>query len=444
MQNILIIGAGRSSSSLIKYLLENSSTYNWKIKVADMDIALANSKVNNHPNGEAILFDINSDTDRNTQISWAHLVVSMLPATMHLNVAKDCLKLKKHLVTASYVSKEMAALNEEVKNNNLLFLNEVGLDPGIDHMSAMQIINDLKKKGAEIISFKSFCGGLVAPESNDNPWGYKFTWNPRNVILAGQGTAQYIENNELKYIPYNRIFTQLEPINIDGFGSFDAYANRDSLSYREPYGLNNIPTLLRGTLRYQGYCKSWNIFVKLGLTDDSYILNDIKNKSYASLISSFLPASKLDLKARLKEFMGNDAKDEDLQRIEWLGIIDDSEKIQLASGSPAQILQDLLERKWLLKPNDLDLVVMQHQFVYKQDGKNYKLTSSLAAKGKDQVYTAMANTVGLPAAICVKMVMNEQIKAKGVVIPVVDEIYNPVLKELQNFNINFTEKVELI
>jgi saccharopine dehydrogenase (NADP+, L-glutamate forming) len=365
----------------------------------------------------------------------------MLPATMHINVAKDCLRLKKHLVTASYVSKEMAQLNEEVKSAGLLFLNEVGLDPGIDHMSAMQIINEIKAKGANIISFKSFCGGLVAPESNDNPWGYKFTWNPRNVILAGQGTAQYIEENELKYIPYNRIFTQIEPIVFDGIGTFDAYANRDSLSYREPYGLKSIPTLLRGTLRYAGYCRSWNVFVKLGLTDDSYILNEIENKTYSELINSFLPKSQGSLKNRLIQFMGHDASLKDIEPIEWLGMLDGSEKIRLKLGSPAQILQDLLERKWMLKPQDLDLVLMQHLFEYILDGKRYKITSSLVVKGIDQTYTAMANTVGLPAAIGVKLLLTDKIKSTGVIIPVSEEIYEPVLKELISHNIVFQETV---
>jgi saccharopine dehydrogenase (NADP+, L-glutamate forming) len=439
MKNILIIGAGRSSSALIKYLLNHSKEFNWKVKVGDSQIEFAKSKVQNHPNGEAIKFDINNEKDRETEIDWADVVVSMLPATMHINVAKDCLRLKKHLVTASYVSKEMAQLNEEVKSAGLLFLNEVGLDPGIDHMSAMQIINEIKAKGANIISFKSFCGGLVAPESNDNPWGYKFTWNPRNVILAGQGTAQYIEENELKYIPYNRIFTQIEPIVFDGIGTFDAYANRDSLSYREPYGLKSIPTLLRGTLRYAGYCRSWNVFVKLGLTDDSYILNEIENKTYSELINSFLPKLQGSLKNRLIQFMGQDASLKDIEPIEWLGMLDGSEKIRLKLGSPAQILQDLLERKWMLKPQDLDLVLMQHLFEYILDGRRYKITSSLVVKGIDQTYTAMANTVGLPAAICVKLLLTDKIKSTGVIIPVSEEIYEPVLKELISHNIVFQE-----
>jgi saccharopine dehydrogenase (NADP+, L-glutamate forming) len=440
MKNILIIGAGRSSSALIKYLLDHSNEFNWKIKVGDTHLDFAKLKVNNHPNGEAIKFDINNDNERETEISWADVVVSMLPATMHINVAKDCLRLGKNLVTASYVSKEMAQLNEEVKKAGLLFLNEVGLDPGIDHMSAMQIINELKSKGAEITSFKSFCGGLVAPESNDNPWGYKFTWNPRNVILAGQGTAQYIEENELKYIPYNRIFIQTEPIEFEGIGTFDAYANRDSLSYREPYGLKDIPTLLRGTLRYAGYCKSWNVFVKLGLTDDTYILNEIENKAYSELIASFLPKSNESLKNRLLQFMGSEATLKDIEPIEWLGMLDGSEKIRLKLGSPAQLLQDLLERKWVLKPQDLDLVLMQHLFEYKLNGKTYKLTSSLVVKGLDQTYTAMANTVGLPAAICVKLLLTGKIKSTGVVIPVTEDIYEPVLKELISQKIIFKEK----
>ncbi|MGZ4036169.1 MAG: saccharopine dehydrogenase C-terminal domain-containing protein, partial [Bacteroidia bacterium] len=257
MKNILVIGAGRSASSLIKYLLDNSAKENWNVTVGDVAIELVKQKTGEHPNARAIVFDIHNSGQREEEIKRADLVISMLPAAMHMEVAKDCVRFKKHLATASYVSKEMGELDAEAKLAGIILMNESGLDPGIDHASAMKVIDHIHEQGGELSSFQSFCGGLVAPEYNDNPWGYKFSWNPRNVVLAGQGTAQFIENGEYKYIPYNRLFTQICPVEVDGYGKFDAYANRDSLSYRKVYGISNIPTMLRGTLRMPGYCKAW-------------------------------------------------------------------------------------------------------------------------------------------------------------------------------------------
>ncbi|HTL82831.1 MAG TPA: saccharopine dehydrogenase C-terminal domain-containing protein, partial [Bacteroidia bacterium] len=263
MKNILVIGAGRSSSSLIHYLLSEGKKNDWKVRVGDIDGKNAKEKTSGFDNGTGFRFDIADEKQRAEEIKNADIVVSMLPAFMHGAVAKDCVRLGKHLVTASYISEEMRALNDEATKKNIILLNEIGLDPGIDHMSAMEVITRLKEQKAEITSFHSYCGGLVAPESNDNPWGYKFSWNPRNVILAGQGTAQYIENGEYKYLPYSRLFSQATTIRVEGCGEFDAYANRDSLSYRSVYGLEKIPTMLRGTLRMNGFCKAWNVFVQL-------------------------------------------------------------------------------------------------------------------------------------------------------------------------------------
>jgi saccharopine dehydrogenase-like NADP-dependent oxidoreductase len=363
MNKILIIGAGRSTSSLISYLLKQSVSHNWQITVADSNIQLAETKIKGFTNAKAISLDVSNAGARESAIKAADLVISMLPAFMHGDVARDCVKFGKHIATASYVSEEMKALDAEAKQKGLLILNECGLDPGIDHASAMKIIDELKHKGAEITSFKSYCGGLVAPESNDNPWGYKFSWNPRNVILAGQGTAQFIENGNLKFIPYNRIYTQIDSIAVDGYGSFDAYANRDSIGYKEPYGLNNIKTLLRGTLRQTGYCKAWNVFVKLGLTDDGYKIRESNKLTYTQLIDSFLPDGKASTKEKLKAFMQNDWDADVEAKLNYLELFD-NKKIKLAEGSPAQLLQDLLEEKWKLQHGDKDMIVMQHLFEY--------------------------------------------------------------------------------
>jgi saccharopine dehydrogenase (NADP+, L-glutamate forming) len=440
MKNILVIGAGRSSSSLIKYLLDHSDEEKWLVTVGDVSLDLVKQKTKDHPNSRAIEFDINNDQQREEEISYADIVISMLPASMHMNVANDCVKFKKHLATASYVSKEMAALDTEAKEAGIILMNEIGLDPGIDHASAMKIIDEIHEAGGELTSFKSYCGGLVSPESNDNPWGYKFSWNPRNVILAGHGTAQYIEKGQYKYIPYNRLFTQTDTIEIEGHGKFDAYANRDSLSYRHFYDIEKIPTMLRGTLRMPGYCKAWNVFVKLGLTDDSYKIEASETLTYPQLLEAFLPEGKQSTKEKLAAFMGNEMDAEVMAKIEWLGLFENN-KIGIANASPAQILQHLLEEKWKLQEHDKDMIVMQHQFRYiSGDKKDKTILSSLVVKGEDQIYTAMAKTVGLPLAITAKLILQNKIDARGVTIPTLKEIYLPLLRELESMGIKFEEK----
>jgi len=440
MSKILIIGAGRSSSSLINYFLSNAKTYSWHITIADANKAAVESKLSNYKDiATAVEFDVHNVTLREELIKQADFVISMLPAFMHGDVARDCVKFSKHLATASYVSQDMKDLDAEAKQKNLLLLNECGLDPGIDHASAMKVIHEIKEKGGKITSFKSFCGGLVAPESNDNPWGYKFSWNPRNVILAGQGTAQFIENGKLKFIPYNRIYTQIETIEVEGYGKFDAYANRDSIGYKEPYGLQDASTMLRGTLRMPGYCKAWNVFVKLGLTDDTYKIKNANTLTYTDLLESFLPKGTASIKDKLIAFMGTDIDAEVINKLEYLELFS-NRPIKLIEGSPAELLQNLLEEKWLLKAGDKDMIVMQHQFEYELNGAHKKLSSSLVVIGDDEVHTAMAKTVGLPLAISIKNFLTGKFKLYGVQIPTVKEIYEPMLSELESLNIIFTEK----
>jgi saccharopine dehydrogenase-like NADP-dependent oxidoreductase len=441
MTNILVIGAGRSATSLIDYLLNNAKQFNWKITVADVDKKLAEEKIGSHPNANAISFNISDVEKRRATIKQHDFVISMLPAFLHGDVARDCVEFGKHMATASYVSADMKALDKEAKSKNILLLNECGLDPGIDHASAMKVIDEIKHKGGEIISFKSYCGGLVAPESNDNPWGYKFSWNPRNVILAGQGTAQYLENGTLKFIPYNRLYTQTDEIEVEGTGKFDAYANRDSIGYIDAYGLASIKTMLRGTLRQHGYCKAWNVFVKLGLTDDSVKITRANKLSYSDLINSFLPNESGNVKDKLKKFMGAQYDLEIEEMLNYLELFSDR-KITLEEGTPAQLLQALLEEKWKLKSTDKDMIVMQHQFEYKMTAQSniQKLNSSLVVIGKDDHHTAMALTVGLPLAITVKNFLTKIFTASGVTIPTKKEIYLPLLEELESYGIHFIEK----
>ncbi|MBL7927166.1 MAG: saccharopine dehydrogenase NADP-binding domain-containing protein [Bacteroidia bacterium] len=438
MRNILVLGAGRSASTLINYLLKHSSQQQWYVTVADASLQLAQQKVASHSHATAIQIDVETE-ELDKYISKADIVISMLPAHMHAPVAVACLKHRKHLVTASYVSQQIAALHNDANDAGITFMNECGLDPGIDHMSAMKIIDKLHADGCTIKSFKSYCGGLVAPQSNNNPWGYKFTWNPRNVILAGQSTARYIENNSYKYIPYNRLFTQTESIDIPDFGLFDGYANRDSLSYRNVYGLHNIPTLLRGTLRYEGYCKAWDVFVRLGLTDDSFKIENASNLSYAKWLSSFLPKHTTNMRQAVADFYGIDVNDKVMDAVWFTGIASD-DLIGLDNASPAQILQHKLEQCWQLQPNDKDLIVMVHLFDYEDaNKKKQQLKSWLTVIGDDAAYTAMANTVGLPLAIVTKLILNGQIKDTGVLLPVKADVYNPILNELETLGVVFNE-----
>ena len=440
MKNILVIGAGRSATTLISYLLDNASDNDWFISIADYSLRLAEDAVNNNKRGSAIFFDVNDTKQREDEILKSDIVVSMLPASMHIMVAKDCIRLKKNLVTASYVSDEVSSLDENAKKAGVLLLNEIGLDPGIDHMSAMQIIDEIKEKGGELTSFKSFCGGLVHPDYDNNPWNYKFTWNPRNVVVAGQGGAQYVEGGMIKFIPYNNLFERVENMDILDAGSFEAYANRDSLSYRKSYGIKNISTLLRGTLRRKGYSESWNYFVQLGLTDDTYIIENSEELTYREYLNLHLPFSgTLPLEERFcKEFEITEDSDS-FQKVKWLDIFTNN-KVELKNATPAQILQKILEEKWTLATEDKDMIVMQHQFEYTLKGKYKKLNSSLLVFGENQRDTSMAKTVGLPVAIAVKLILNGIINSTGVKIPTTKDIYIPVLKELSENGINFIEE----
>ncbi len=440
MKNILLLGAGKSSGSLISYLLKNAENKEFVLKIGDRELQAAEEKIKGHARGIALQFDIEDETQRAEEIRKADLVISLLPPSLHFLAATECLKFGKNLVTASYVSKEISAMHEEAVRQGILFLNECGLDPGIDHMSAMEIIIRLKNKGAAIHAFRSYTGGLIAPESIDNPWGYKFTWNPRNVILAGQGTAKYIQNGKYHYIPYHRLFSESVKIPVEGLGKFDGYANRDSLSYRHHYGIDNIPTLIRGTLRHEGFCSAWQVFVSLGITDDSFKVENSEQLSYREFIEAFIPPSLMgaDLEEKIANYCKIDPDGPAMERIRSTGILEEK-NIGIKDASPARILQHLLEQKWVLRPGDKDMIVMQHQFDYSLDGLEKKLTSTLVVKGEDTTQTAMAKTVGLPLGIVALEILDGNIKMKGVQLPVHEEIFMPVLKELKKMGIQFTE-----
>ncbi len=442
MRKILIIGAGRSCSSLIKYLLDKSTQENLHITIGDVSIENAKNQINNHKNATAVVLDVFNATQRVDAIKNAHIVISMLPARFHIEVAKDCVTHNKHMVTASYVSDEMKALDTEVKAKGLVFMNEIGLDPGIDHMSAMQIIDKIHGKNGEMLLFESFTGGLVAPESDTNLWNYKFTWNPRNVVLAGQGgAAMFIQENTYKYIPYHKLFRRTEFLNIDGYGKFEGYANRDSLKYRSIYNLENVPTMYRGTIRKVGFSRAWNIFVQLGMTDDSYTIENSKNLSYRDFTNLFLAYSPSDsVELKFRSYLKIDQDDIMWDKFLELDIFNADKKISLTNATPAQILQEILSEKWTLEATDKDMIVMHHKFGYELNKEKHQIESSMVIKGDDQTYTAMAKTVGLPVAMATLGILNGDITTPGVQLPITKEVYAPILKELEEYGITFVEK----
>ena len=441
MKKILVLGAGLSTPSLINYLLEHAEEHDWTVSLGDFNEEAAKTRVQDHPRGKAFKFDVFDDEQRTSEIRSADIVISMLPARMHFLVAKTCMQFRKDMMTASYVSKEVKQYHQEAKVNGVLLLNELGLDPGIDHMSAMQIMDRIKKEGGKLIGFKSSTGGLVAPRYDNNPWNYKFTWNPRNVVLAGQGGAQFIKRGSYKYIPYHKVFTRLQTINIDGYGEFEVYPNRDSLKYRSAYGIDDIPSMFRGTIRRPGFSKTWNALVQLGATDDSYVVENSENLTYRDFFNGFLKYDKVrTVEEKFAEYVGFAEDSFDMYKLRWLGIFQ-TEKIGLKNATPAQIVQKLLESKWGLAPGDKDMIVMQHDFEYQLGKKFYKILSSMVVEGKDNVQTAMAITVGLPVAIGCRLRLEGRISTTGVLIPTMPGIYEPILKELASHNIKFNEEV---
>ena len=442
MNRILVLGAGRSATSLISYLLKEGASRGWEVTIADYALQLAQEKVAGHVNGKAVAFNINMEDERDALIKDSDVVISMLPASFHPIVAETCLKFGKHLLTASYVSDDMSSLNEQAKAKELLFLNECGLDPGIDHMSAKKVIDHIREdKGLSLRAFESFTGGLLAPDpSDDNPWQYGFTWNPRNVVLAGQGTVKFIQEGRYKYIPYPKLFRRIEMIHIPGHGYFEGYANRDSLKYLDVYGLHGISTLYRGTLRRPGFSKAWDIFVQLGATDDTYPMENVADLTHRQFINSFLsynPDDSVELK--LAHYLKLELDGPEMHKLNWLGMFED-ESVGLMKGTPAQILEHILKKKWTIGPDKKDQIVMWHLFDYEENGQTKRIRSAMVATGENATDTAMSKTVGLPLGIATKLLLEGKIEARGVQIPITPEFYNPILNELETLGFEFVEE----
>jgi len=442
MRTILIAGAGKSSIYLIQYLLSIASRNKWKVIVADGSLENIENKINGSPFAEAAVIDITNNTDREALVKRADIVVSLMPPNLHILLAKDCLKYKKNLITSSYVSPEMKEMDKAVKDAGLVFMCEMGLDPGIDHMTASQIIHSIQRVASVITSFKSYCGGLIAPESDNNPWHYKFTWNPKNIITAGADGAKYLSNGKEVTVPYAEIFKNNKKIRVDDMGSFAYYPNRDSMRYLELYDIPEVKTFMRATLRHPGFCKGWEAIIALGLTNDQDTF-DGGGQTYASWLKN---KSGYENNITLQDHITNKLEltgdSKVIAMLEWLGLFEER-PLKKGKICSAELLLDLLSDKWKMQPADRDMVVMQHEVEYIHKDKKIKLSSSMVIKGEDSEHSAMAKTVGLPMAVLTKLLLNKKISAPaGVNIPNMPSVYRPVLTELHHHGINFKEEVE--
>lgn len=432
MKNILVLGAGLSSATLIRYLKAHASKEQWNIYIADASLDQASLRAGKHKNCKAVALDIQNKKQRTQYIQQSDLVISLLPPALHVLAAKDCIQFGKHMITASYISPAMAELDAAAKKAGVMVLNEMGLDPGIDHLSAMKMIHEIRGAGGRIDAFRSYCGGLIAPEYDTNPWHYKFTWNPRNVVTAGQATATYLEAGKVRLVPASRLFAQTEPIEKE----FEAYLNRDSLHYIKPYGLEEAHTVLRGTLRMRGFSKAWDVLVKLGMTDDTAHM-DTTRMTLKDFTAAFLPKGCDSLKNYVATLPGYEKDRNAYNKIKWLGL-ESNELIRSGMHSPASVLLDLLQQKWKLLPGDLDRIVMIHYIDYTDArGRKKSARAFLEVTGEDEVYTAMSKTVGLPLAIAAKLILKGKIQGCGVIMPLTPDIYIPVLHELEKQGVAF-------
>lgn len=437
-QRILILGAGRSSSSLISYLNHACSSNGWELVVGDLSEEAAR-RMTAGLKAMPIGFNIHDTQNAETTITQSSLVVSLLPPHLHPDVAFLCLKHRRHMVTASYVSDAMQALDTEARSAGLVFLNECGLDPGIDHMSAMQVMDRIRSGGGTITGFRSFTGGLIAPETDPkNPWRYKFTWNSRNVVTAGQSGATYLDGGKIRRIPYHHLFHRVFPVKVPGIGKFDGYANRDSLKYVGLYGLEGISNMLRGTLRYHGFCQTWDALVQLGCCDDTQPIEDLASMTHAGFLEQWLPPGNGSAEKRLSQFFNFHPESSELEMLRWSGFFSE-EPIGLTAGTSAAVVEHILNKKWRMNPGDKDMIVMWHQFLYTQEGVNREIHASLVSTGEDDIHTAMAKTVGLPLGMAARLIMEGRISAKGVCIPTTAQFYLPILKELEEYDIRLHE-----
>lgn len=441
MKHILLLGTGRSASTLIKYLDSHAPKNGWHITVADSDERLLHEKAKASPNIRPLLLNIHQPKERRTAVEAHDLVISLLPADLHDIIAKDCLQYKRHLLTASYVSPAMKTIAEQARKKNLFFLGEMGLDPGLDHLSALLLLDRIRKKGGHITRFHSYAGGLVSKASSDNPWNYKFTWNPRNVALAGQGTAQYLDNGRLVLLPYHRIFREAIPLDIHDSNRYEVYANRDSLKYIAQYGLDGIPSMMRGTIRVRGFCAGWDAIIRLGLTEKESQISAPVGMTWREFTSSLLTDSDLQgVEQACARHLSLDPQGHVMEQLRWLGLFSDT-PIGAPGRTPVEYLLDLLQDRWKLQATDRDLVVMEHRIAYTLKGAHLEYRSSLEYTGRDHVYTAMSDLVGLPLAVTAHLFMDGKLPMVTSPVPIDPGIYQPVMQALAQEGVHFEERL---
>ncbi|SFD52378.1 saccharopine dehydrogenase (NADP+, L-glutamate forming) [Chitinophaga sp. CF118] len=442
MKNILLFGAGKSATCLIDYLLANAPRQKWHVTVADHDLALIKSKTGKSYYVTPAAIDIKDQSARQKLVQETDLVISLLPPPLHIIVAKDCLQFGKNLLTASYIDPEVQKLEKEIEKAGLLFMYEMGLDPGIDHMSAMKLIHSIEKKGGQISAFRSYCGGLISPESNDNPWQYKISWNARNIVLAGSSGATYRDKGKVKEVPYEHLFDQSKTIHIPSLGKLAYYPNRDSVGYMSAYKLEEIPTFMRATLRYPDFCEGWSTLVKLGLTDDTQKIQTDDLTFYKWTTQNMKVIDKqLSNEENIANHLGISAKSKIIRQLKYLGLLN-GEVINQGEQTNATLLQTIMESKLSMEQSDKDMIVMMHEIEFERRGMTTRLHSFMISQGEDNMRTAMAKTVGLPLGIMAKLLLQEKFNLTGLHIPILPDIYNPVLKELEDYNIRFEESFE--
>ncbi|MBC7361235.1 MAG: saccharopine dehydrogenase NADP-binding domain-containing protein [Candidatus Aminicenantes bacterium] len=440
MKKVCVLGAGLVAGPLVEYLLNFDDI---QVKVADIEVDKARHLVKDHPRGQAFQLDLNDRQNLETLISDVEVVVSMVPYTFHPYVAGICLEHGKHLVTASYVSQEMKALDGKAKEKGLTFLNELGLDPGIDHMEAMRLIHEAKASGGRVVSFISYCGGLPAPEAKDNPFGYKFSWSPRGVLLAGRNEARYLKDGKEVVVPAEQLFAHYQMIEIPGLGVFEGYPNRNSVSYIETYGIHETRTMLRGTLRYPGWCLKLKKIGELGLLDIAE--REWKARTYAEFLREFLELGPQEpLQEQVAAKLGLTPDSEVIQSFDWLGLFSDR-PLPTRKISPLDLLAALMVDKLKYKEGERDMTILQHEIIVEySDSRREKITSTLIDFGIPHGHTSMSRTVGLPVAIGVKLILENKIHLRGVLIPTAAEIYDPILQELKTLGIRFKEERNFI
>ncbi|NOX18015.1 MAG: saccharopine dehydrogenase [Chlorobi bacterium] len=447
MKNILILGAGQSAPYLIRYLLDRSEKNDWRVTVADKNYELAKERVNGNPRGEAIDFDINDTYLRNKLIEKSDIVINMLSPTFQYMVALDCLEHKTHMISASYENNQIPSLHKDALMEDILILNEMGLDPGIDHMSAMHIINSIREKGGVISCFISYGSGIPAPEVQSNPMNYCITWNPRNVIMAGETGALYMENKKIKVLSHNHVFRRTWDVEVEGVGKLEAYPNRNSLIYQDIFKLHKVHTMIRGTLRYHGWSETWHQIIRLGIPNEHMRIPNLKNTTYEEFTRMFIPlqGSGSNIKSRVANYLNISPTGKIIQNFEWLGLFSDK-KIGENLETPAKVLEKILREKMPLPEGQRDMVILQHQIEaeFPEQKKKKKIISRLVEYGEPNGMTAIAKTVGMPAAIAAELVLTGKLKIRGCRIPTHPDIYKPVLKELKKNGIKFVERTKTV